>query len=150
MTRARWTAEQLAAFREKLALPEIKPKRKLKQIESGIQVEFIKWVRANEAIEPRLKLLFSVPNGGKRGYKTAATMKAEGQRAGVPDIMLPVAVHDVFHGLAIEFKRPKGGRTSDEQKEYQKALLVQGWLVRIETSADDAIAAVKRYLGMKD
>ena len=50
-----------------------------------------------------MKLLFHIPNGGKRDKVTAARLKAQGVKAGVPDLFLPVARHGK-HGLWIELK----------------------------------------------
>ena len=40
---------------------------------------------------PELSLLFAVPNAGKRTPATANWLRAEGMKAGVPDLVLPVA-----------------------------------------------------------
>jgi hypothetical protein len=53
----------------------------------------------------------AIPLGGKRNAATAARLKAEGARAGVPDIFLPVARHGC-HGLWIELKRSKTTKLS--------------------------------------
>jgi DNA mismatch repair ATPase MutS len=59
---------------------------------------------------PAMRLAFAIPNGGKRDKITAAKLKATGVKAGVPDIMLPVAMGD-FHGLFIELKRQASFKT---------------------------------------
>jgi hypothetical protein len=113
-------------------------------LETNIQQAFIQWVHLAERTIPALKLLFAVPNGGKRSITTAVTLKKEGARAGVPDTMLPVP-RKGFSGLAIEFKRP-GGTTSDDQVDYINRLLEEGWQVAICTDAEAAIQTVKDYL----
>ena len=67
-------------------------------------VVFMRAVRGAEAQWPELRWLFAVPNGGWRAKRTAAAMKAEGAKPGVPDYLLPVA-RGGFSGLAIELKR---------------------------------------------
>ena len=58
---------------------------------------------AQQTDYPELKLAFSIPNGGLRSKATAARLKAEGQRAGVWDIFLPVP-RGRWHGLFVEMK----------------------------------------------
>lgn len=63
---------------------------------------------------PELRWLFAIPNGGSRGGDKrsamiiGAQMKAEGVKAGVSDMMLPVPKHNLC-GLFIELKREDGG-----------------------------------------
>lgn len=114
--------------------------------ETAIQSSFISWVRYAEKTDWRLKLLFAVPNGGHRSKVTAAIMKREGQRAGVPDTILPYPAGP-FVGLAIEFKRP-GKPTTESQDKYIPLLEDAGWLVTICTDADQAIKTVTDYLAM--
>jgi hypothetical protein len=62
-------------------------------------------------------MLFAIPNGGARHKAIAGKLRAEGVRAGVPDICLPVPRGE-YHGLFIELKRPKGGHVSEEQEAW--------------------------------
>lgn len=98
---------------------------------------------------PKVKLFHAVPNGSKlmgtgttAGKIEGAKMKAEGMRAGVPDVFGPIPTfHRVlgqtepkFAGLYIEFKKPGrekeqfGGR-SVEQVQWQRDLLLEGYAV---------------------
>ena len=63
----------------------------MKQEEHEEQVKVFTWARWAEAARPELALLFAVPNGGRRDKVTAGRLKAEGVKAGVLDIWLPVA-----------------------------------------------------------
>src|SRR5262245_64718583 len=60
-----------------------------------------------ESLRPPIpaRLCFAIPNGGARDVITAGRLKAEGVRAGVPDVCLPVA-RAGYHGLFLEVKRP--------------------------------------------
>lgn len=116
--------------------------------EHRIQSAFFQWVRVMEKMHPCLKLMFAVPNAGKRGYKTAAMLIAEGMRKGVLDVLFPVA-RSGFNGLAIEFKK-LGGALTPEQEEFAHALAEEGWLVVTITDSDRAITLVKNYLGIKN
>ena len=68
------------------------------------QVALFQWAAANEAQYPSLAMLAAIPNGGYRPMTTAAMLKAEGVKAGYPDILLDVA-RGPYHGLRIELKR---------------------------------------------
>ena len=73
--------------------------------ESGHQEAIIEWCAWNMQQYPELELLYHVPNGGKRDKATAAVLKRQGVKAGVPDLVLPVA-RCGYHGLYIELKAP--------------------------------------------
>jgi hypothetical protein len=94
---------------------EVKAPRR-KYSEHAEQAALIRWVRLHEQIEPRLKLLYAIPNGEARSARAGARLKAEGVRAGVPDLCLPVNCRDLS-ALYIEMKAP-GGRQSKAQIEW--------------------------------
>tara|TARA_R110000868_G_scaffold21307_1_gene88515 strand:- start:2768 stop:3313 length:546 start_codon:yes stop_codon:yes gene_type:complete len=110
------------------------------------QVALFAWARDNESRMPGLALMFAIPNGGDRHAAVAAKLKAEGVKAGVPDVFLPVAAGGK-HGLWIELKRRKGGRVSEVQAAWMTALSEQGYAVGLSYGADEAIATVLDYLG---
>lgn len=92
------------------------------------------------------KLLFAIPNGGKRGKAEAARLKAEGVTAGVPDLMLAVVTDD-YPGLYIEMKRPDGlGKVSKDQRELIDLLRQQGYRVEVCHGAKEAWDVVTVYL----
>jgi hypothetical protein len=116
------------------------------------QFVIFEWARWNHSTMPELKLMFAVPNGGKRHIGVARKMKAEGVKAGVPDIVLPVA-RKGFHGLFIELKRdsirPKrggSGGVSPVQREWLDALQVQGYRVEVCYGAREAMKIIEGYL----
>lgn len=120
----------------------------MNQTEHQIQSAFFSWVRIAMKQTPVLELMFAVPNAAKRSYKIAAMLKAEGLRAGVPDVIFPVA-RSGFNGLAIEFKTTIG-KLSAEQAYYTKELVKENWLFCMLTDAEEAIRIVKNYLGIKE
>lgn len=71
------------------------------------QKALIEWSAWMSNARPELSLMFAVPNGGDRHPAVAAKLKAEGVKAGVPDIFLPVP-RNGYHGLFIELKELKG------------------------------------------
>lgn len=108
------------------------------------QVTLMKWAALHERIYPELRLLHAVPNGGARHKAVAAAMKAEGVKAGVPDLDLPVA-RGAYHGLRIELKA-KGGRLSVDQAQWIEALSAEGYLARVCTGWEAARDCIITYL----
>ncbi|UJX41715.1 VRR-NUC domain-containing protein [Desulfovibrio sp. JY] len=96
---------------------------------------------------PALRMLFAIPNGGKRARKTAGELKAEGVKAGVSDLFLSVACGG-YHGLYVEMKA-QGGRASDAQKEWIEAARGHGYRAEVCVGADAAWDIICEYLGFK-
>ena len=74
-------------------------------------------------------LWFHPPNGGHRHRAVAARLKAEGVKAGVPDVWIltpPPRVPDA-RGVVVELKK-KGGRLSSAQRRWLDELAGLGWL----------------------
>lgn len=88
--------------------------------------------------------IFAIPNGGSRHKAEAARLKAEGVRAGVPDLFLPVARHG-FHGLFIELKTATG-RPSKEQLEWLDRLATEGYAASLCRGFDAARETIADYL----
>lgn len=116
--------------------------------ESDEQETVIQWKEVAMCVEPRLELLYAIPNGEWRHPATAARLKAEGVVSGVPDLCLPVS-DGVFHGLYIEMKkRDHSNRPSKNQKRFIKLLSEQGYRVEVAYGSDEAIDILQGYLGM--
>ena len=94
---------------------------------------------------PELRLMYAIPNGGSRHPAEAAHLKAQGVKAGVPDICLPCA-RSGYHGLYIEMKRTKGGRLSEEQKIMIEALRDQGYKAEVCKGWENARKTIEKYL----
>ena len=114
--------------------------------ESEEQQALFSWVQMQRGKYPELALLYHIPNGGSRSKSEAGRFKAEGVKAGVPDLCLPVARGE-FHGLYIEMKRIKGGKTSSEQEGWIAALTAQGYYVEVCPGWERASEALLWYLG---
>lgn len=103
-------------------------------------------------IRADLRSLFAIPNGGKRDAITAARLKAEGVRAGVPDIFLPVGKGRHL-GLFIEMKRPgdlgRKGVVSDEQRDRITSLRMYGYACAVCYSWEYARSVLLVYLDLK-
>ena len=113
--------------------------------ESQEQRCLFEWAALQKGKHPELGLLYAVPNGSFRHKATAGRLKAEGVKAGVPDVVLPVARGN-FHGLYIELKRQKNSQTSDAQKDWIDALNAQGYLAIICRGWAEASDAIMQYL----
>ena len=96
---------------------------------------------------PELRLLFHIPNGGKRSKSEAVRFRAAGVRSGVPDLFLPCS-RGGYHGLWIEMKAI-GGRGSQEQEKWRKDLLGQGYMHEVCYGADAAIETIEKYMQLK-
>lgn len=101
--------------------------------EHRMQVALFKWAALAAGADPRLRLLFAVGNGGKRNVIVAKKMKAEGVKAGVPDVFLPVPCGG-YHGLWLELKISPN-KPSKEQSMWLAHLIVRGY--RCEVVYDD-------------
>lgn len=91
-------------------------------------------------------VFFAIPNGGARSKATGAMLKAEGVLAGVPDLFLGVPVGGK-HGLFIEMKPRRRGRTSSAQKAIHAALMAMGYEVEVPRGFDAAKAVILKYIG---
>lgn len=115
--------------------------------ESEEQQAVMEWAEAASGKWPELRLLYHVPNEGRRSMATGGRLRAEGLKSGVPDLCLPSA-HGEYHGLYIEMKRTKGGRATPEQKEWLEMLEEEGYKTEICNGADAAIETIGAYLAL--
>lgn len=111
--------------------------------EHAIQCAYFRWARQH----PVARRAFAVPNGGHRHIRVAAKLKAEGVRAGVLDVLLPVA-RGGAHSLWIEFKAGRN-RPTPEQEAEAAALREDGFTVLMTNSLDEALAVTADYLDGK-
>ena len=111
------------------------------------QVQLITWARLNAWKYPELKMLLAIPNGGHRHKSVAGKLRAEGVRAGVPDLFLPVPAGD-YCGMWVEMKRRKRSTTSPEQKEWIAALLANHYHVIVAKGWEEARDGIEEYLAL--
>lgn len=104
-----------------------------------------------------LRWLFAIPNGGLRDSRTAGKLKAEGVKAGVWDIFLPVPItkwEGVSCGLFLEMKteeyrNKKDGGLRPEQKEFLDFVADQGYTTAVCYNWQEARDCILEYLGKK-
>lgn len=97
---------------------------------------------------PELEWLFAIPNGGARHPAVGKRMKDEGVKAGVWDIMLPVA-RNGYHGLFIEMKYG-ANKLSEKQVEFEKHLIQEGYKTHIAYDWQEALEYLKKYIGVNN
>ncbi|CAB5583079.1 VRR-NUC domain [Pseudomonas putida] len=92
------------------------------------------------------ELIYHVPNGGHRVKAVAAKLKAQGVKAGIPDLVLPMARGGYF-GLYIEFKATiDPAPVSSSQQACIKRLNDQGYLAVVCRGHFDAMECLRAYL----
>jgi hypothetical protein len=113
--------------------------------EAEEQITLFSWAEIQSGKYPELNLLYHVPNGGSRHKAEAGRLRAEGVKAGVPDLCLPVARGE-YHGLYIELKRQRGGKASSFQTEWLSALSAQGYKAALCCGWQQAAEVIIEYL----
>ena len=135
------------------------------------QALVIAWCELHKHRIPELEFIFAVPNGSNKSRAQAGKMRAEGLKAGVPDLVLPVSVtkqhelpdgtveHESYGALYIEMKsetvkigadgKAKTVRTypTPEQRRWHEGLRRIGNKVVVCHTAEDAQWQILRYLG---
>lgn len=92
------------------------------------------------------ELIYHVPNGGHRVKAVAAKLKAQGVKAGIPDLVLPMARGGYF-GLYIEFKATvEPAPVSTSQKDCLRRLNAQGYLAIVCRGHFDAMEQLRAFL----
>ena len=114
------------------------------QTESYHQQQVFVWAQFMANKYPELELMYHVPNEGKRSKAAGGRLKAEGLKAGVPDICLPVAKGQ-YHGLYIELKSGKN-KTTEAQEWWITALARQGYFVKVCYGWEAAAVCIEKYL----
>ncbi len=94
------------------------------------------------------ELLYHVPNGGHRLKEVAAKLKAQGVKAGIPDLVLAMARGGYF-GLYIEFKATVDpAPVSPSQQACIRRLNDQGYLAVVCQGHFDAMECLRAYLAL--
>ena len=126
-------------------LPEATHRARPAHHEEDAQRLVIRRCDALAARYPALRWLHHSPNGGVRDKRTAALMRAQGVRAGFPDLILPVSMMmaqeseelpgDYFTGFVAELKIAPN-RATPEQRAWIAHFEAQGWYVRLHSAPD--------------
>lgn len=116
----------------------------MNSVEHNEQASLFRWAGHMMRKYPKLDLMYAVPNAARRSPRQGAWMKAEGMKAGVPDIHLPVA-NGRFIGLWIEMKAGKN-KLTPEQRRRMDELTHVGHLCVVCYCWLDAAAVIEKYL----
>lgn len=144
--------------------PTAPKKQTSTQYEHYEQANLFSWLALREAQYPELESIYAVPNAAKRSARQGAWMKAEGMKAGVPDVVFPLLSCEgarypntpaglegrIYGGLYIEMKAPdKYPRPN--QREWADRLERQGMkVIRRCTTWQEAAIHIMEYLGVDD
>lgn len=120
----------------------------MKSREATHQKIIFEWAEWNKNKYPELNMMFHICNEGKRSTRYGAELKRQGLKKGFPDIALLVP-NKTFLALFIELKADKTKRLSKEQKEWLEKLNSYGYKAVRCNGADEAIAVIKNYLGIR-
>jgi hypothetical protein len=115
---------------------------KRKDLEHHEQVALFKWLALQ--YPDQYASTYAVPNAARRSPRQGAYMKAEGLKAGVPDICMAYPSNG-WHGLYIELKTTKGKPTKS-QSEWISRLEANGYAAEICYGLDHAMRTIKDYL----
>jgi hypothetical protein len=123
-----------------------------RHLEDDHQLALFRWARMHTMPcgEKVGEYLYAIPNGGNRNPREGARLKAQGVKAGVSDIHLPIASRG-FHGLWIELKAPKtgsapAGKVQPSQLEWIEKMTKKGHLAVVCWGWQAAADTIKNYL----
>ncbi|MCR4794245.1 MAG: VRR-NUC domain-containing protein [Ruminococcus sp.] len=108
------------------------------------QTALFRWASYAQTQYEELKLMYHIPNEGKRSAATGARMKQAGLKSGVPDVCLPTA-HGGYIGLYIEIK-VKPNKPTENQKRWLRALREAGHMVAVCYGFEEARDLIEKYL----
>lgn len=112
--------------------------------EANEQAIFVRYCRLKG-----LRCVF-IPNGFPLGrnvnkYAYINSLKTQGYETGFPDLMI-FAKNTKHNILFIEFKREKGGKLSEKQKEWQEWLKNMGYASYVAKGSKEAIEILENFL----
>lgn len=111
------------------------------------QTALVAWADRTRIDGVRLgEYLAAIPNGGARHKATGAKLKAEGVRAGFPDLGLFIPIGP-WCGLFIEMKAPGAARGAvrENQKQWLERLAAAGYAVAVCYGWDHAATVIRAY-----
>lgn len=109
------------------------------------QICLFRWAAYESGAMPELRLMYHIPNEGKRTKMTGGILRMEGMKEGFPDIGLPVARGE-SHGLFIEMKRIQGKGPTEAQEKWMRDLSAQGYAVCWCRGWEAAAGVIKDYM----
>ena len=99
---------------------------------------------------PNANRIFHIANGGLRTKTEAIRLRAEGVKAGVSDLCLPVPLNG-YHGLYIEMKRPDHtNKPTEDQIDWLDYFNSVGYKAVVCYGYEEAVTEIQRYYGIPD
>ena len=99
---------------------------------------------------PNADRIYHIANGGWRTMTEAKRFKAEGVKAGVSDLCLPVPLNG-YHGMYIEMKRPDHkNKPTAEQKDWLEYFNSVGYKAVVCYGYEEAVTEIQRYYGVPE
>lgn len=118
--------------------------------EKDEQIAIFQWAKLYKTHwgAPLDNYMFAIPNGGTRHIREAVSLKAQGVKAGVPDIFIAIPSNG-YHGIFIELKRIKNWSLSIKQSEWIERLKEVGYKCVVANGFDKAREMIIDYLRSK-
>lgn len=115
--------------------------------EGAEQQALLRWFEVRHPAAARL--IYHPANGGHRVKVVAAKLKAQGVKAGVSDLVLPMA-RGGYHGLYLELKAtpPHDAAVSASQMAWQVAMEQQGYMAVVARGMDQAMQILEGYMAL--
>lgn len=98
------------------------------------------WVRLNPEIK---RLIFHIPNEGRRSQGYGRLLRDLGMRRGVSDLFIAMPRRN-YHGAWIELKSANG-KLSEDQALFQLDMAQQNYFVTVCWAVEEAIETIKWY-----
>ena len=99
---------------------------------------------------PNSDRIYHIGNGGLRTITEAKRFKAEGVKAGVSDLCLPVPLNG-YHGMYIEMKRPDHkNKPTAKQKDWLEYFNSVGYKAVVCYGYEEAVKEIQRYYGVPE
>lgn len=119
--------------------------------EEAEQIALMQWAQLRQGKWPELKLLYHIPNEGKRTRSTGGRLVAAGLKRGLPDNHLPVA-RGGYIGLYIELKRAdkRLSRVSAEQRKWMEQLSSAGHRCVVAYGWEEAAREIEAYMTLPE
>lgn len=147
VTRPLHITQAVSGFYKRAEQGKIKPERETrrKHLPGAVPTEYQEQAAMCDWLLAHKVKYFAVPNQGQRDRVYAARLRRVGVKAGIPDLILVTPARD-GHPIAIEMKRTKGGKLSDDQLYWHQVMADCGWHVVVGWGAHDAIEKLEQLL----
>lgn len=111
----------------------------MRHLEDNLQQTCVQWFR----LQYPDRIIFHIPNGGKRNLFEAVRFKKLGVTKGLPDLCIPEPMSP-FNGMFIELKAPKK-KPTHEQNEMLTRLGLRGYKTTWCNSFEDFKLKIENY-----